>query len=145
MMDFVGNRVGSLNYYLGNYVDEKLRAVSVKLNGHVLNSTDKIAEKIGDIAESTSGECSYDNSVSSQSLYVSEKRIEAISEMRRARPEAFERMADFADEFIAMSDEDEEKGRKSTRLLIFVSTLTGIPSEVLGSRVVLARQRGFDG
>ena len=142
MQRFVGDRIRSMNYYVGNYVDERLRRVSTKLNGHVMGSADTVAEKIGDIAESTSGDCAYDSTSSPNNLYVSKARVRAISDIRRRRPEIFERLADLAERYLEMRDGGEENSKKSTWLLLRVSELTGSPSSVLNSRMIFARQRG---
>lgn len=140
MKQYVGDRIRSVNNYMGNYVDERLRRVSTKLNGHVMESADTIAEKIGDIAESTSGDCAYDRTSPPNNLYVSKRRVNTISEIRRRRPETFELLAALAQEYLDMQD-DEDKTKKSTWLLMRVAELTGSSSSVLRSRMISAKQR----
>ena len=149
MKEYVNGKIHAINSYVGGYVDERLRRVSTRLNGHVMGATDNVAEKIGDIAESASGECAFDDTSPPNNLYLSKRRVRFMHDLRKASPETFEEMAAFAEKFLRMEDKgNDDSGssmtKKSSRALLFMSSFTGFRSPVIESRLRYERQRGGD-
>lgn len=123
MKGHVSDRLDAFRSTVRNIVDDRIRTISQKLDGNVMSSTKTISSKIDDIAREASGRCFYDDR-NTVSVYLSEKNLQFINELRRKNPIVFERVAEFAKRF-AESDADSKV--KNEAAVNFFNTLLQFP------------------
>jgi len=94
--DYVAGRLMSYGATVRTYVDDRIRKVSETLNGRVMTSADKVADKLNDIARDAGGECAYDDSDSTRNVYVTKKRLRVMNEMRKSNRMVYDELTKYA-------------------------------------------------
>lgn len=82
MRKYVTSRLVAYKETVKAYVDERLRGVSDKLNGKVMDSADTIAAKLNKVARDTGGECSYESAQNSNDVFISRHRLHMMNTLR---------------------------------------------------------------
>jgi hypothetical protein len=104
MRDYVASQFRSYGAVVRSTVDDRIRQITHKLDGNVMDSTNAIGEKIDDIYSATSGTCYYDDRDNTASLYISRRNFKFMKKLQQEQPKAFEDLAAYAEKFTKLDD-----------------------------------------